>query len=296
MTRHARNCTAGAVYTYHEKQKDASQSGYGTQNERVGKDSIKSFDCCSLTLQPCRTPIVSPEGHLFDKEALLQYMITKKTEYCRKLKEYEKQKHKEEEELAELGRAEQQSKVNDFLKRESMVKRQNDIYKMKSQKRSEKNVSSISNMANGLDKQLPSFWVPSETPDANKAPMSKPDKTIYCPMSGRPLKLKNFVDVKWTLVNDPSDKKSLAIRENRYMCAVTHDILSNAVPAAVIRTTGHVITMECFEKLIKKDWLHPLNGDKLTEKDIIPLQRGGTGYATTNVNLQGKNARPVLQA
>jgi hypothetical protein len=31
--------------------------------------------------------------------------------------------------------------------------------------------------------------------------------------------------------------------------------------------------MECFEKLIKKDWLHPLNGEKLTEKDIIPLQR-----------------------
>lgn len=31
--------------------------------------------------------------------------------------------------------------------------------------------------------------------------------------------------------------------------------------------------MECFEKLIKKDWLHPLTGDKLTEKDIIPLQR-----------------------
>lgn len=37
--------------------------------------------------------------------------------------------------------------------------------------------------------------------------------------------------------------------------------------------SGHVITMECFEKLIKKDWLHPLNGQKLTEKDIIPLQR-----------------------
>jgi nitric oxide synthase-interacting protein len=105
-------------------------------------------------------------------------MITKKTEYCRKLKEYEKQKHKEEEELAELGRAEQQSKVNDFLKRENMVKKQNDIYKMKSQKRSEKNVSSISNMANGLDKQLPSFWVPSETPDAKKAPMQKPVRNV----------------------------------------------------------------------------------------------------------------------
>lgn len=33
--------------------------------------------------------------------------------------------------------------------------------------------------------------------------------------------------------------------------------------------------MECVEKVIKKDWLHPLTGEKLKEKDIIPLQRGG---------------------
>lgn len=31
--------------------------------------------------------------------------------------------------------------------------------------------------------------------------------------------------------------------------------------------------MECVEKIIKKDWIHPLTGEKLTEKDIIPLQR-----------------------
>lgn len=36
---------------------------------------------------------------------------------------------------------------------------------------------------------------------------------------------------------------------------------------------GDVVTMECVEKIIKKDWLHPLTGEKLTEKDIIPLQR-----------------------
>lgn len=105
-------------------------------------------------------------------------MITKKNEYSRKLKEYEKQKHKEEEELVELGKAEQQSKVNDFLNRESMVKKQNDIFKMESKKQSEKNASSISNMANGLDKQLPSFWIPSKTPDAKKAPMQKPVRNV----------------------------------------------------------------------------------------------------------------------
>lgn len=59
MTRHARNCTAGAVYTYHEKKKDAAASGYGTNTQRVGKDSVKDFDCCCLTLQPCRYPVVT---------------------------------------------------------------------------------------------------------------------------------------------------------------------------------------------------------------------------------------------
>jgi hypothetical protein len=36
---------------------------------------------------------------------------------------------------------------------------------------------------------------------------------------------------------------------------------------------GDVVTMECVEKIIKKDWSHPLTGDKLKEQDIIPLQR-----------------------
>jgi nitric oxide synthase-interacting protein len=31
--------------------------------------------------------------------------------------------------------------------------------------------------------------------------------------------------------------------------------------------------MECVEKVIKKDMMHPLTGTKLKEKDIIPLER-----------------------
>jgi len=128
MTRHARNCTAGAVYTYHEKKKDAAASGYGTNTQRVGKDSVKDFDCCCLTLQPCRNPVITcvsciyiyalarrylhaiayffyltkcssfcrKDGYLFDKEAILEYILTKKREYARKLKEYERQKQKME--------------------------------------------------------------------------------------------------------------------------------------------------------------------------------------------------------
>lgn len=294
MTRHARNCTAGAVYTYHEKKKDAQASGYGTNTQRVGKDSIKDFDCCSLTLQPCRTPVVTADGYLFDKESILEYIITKKNEYSRKLKEYEKQKRKEQTELAELAAAEERSKLNNFLKTEKNIV-SSPIKPFKSDPlKVEK--PSVSNMAGGREKHLPSFWIPSKTPEAKDKSLKKPDKTIYCPVSGKPLKPKDLIDVKFTEVKDPDDKKSLIVKENRYMCIVTHDILSNSVPCAVLRTTGDIVTLECVERIIKKDWIHPLTGEKLKEQDIIPLQRGGTGYSTTNNNLEGKHERPVLQA
>lgn len=92
-------------------------------------------------------------------------------------------------------------------------------------------------MANGKEKQLPSFWVPSQAPTAKVSKISKPDSTILCPVSQQPMKAKDLINVKFTLVKDPDNKNSLIVKENRYMCSVTHDILSNSVPCAVLRTT-----------------------------------------------------------
>ncbi|KMQ95533.1 nitric oxide synthase-interacting-like protein [Lasius niger] len=287
MTRHARNCTAGAVYTYHEKKKDAAASGYGTNTQRVGKDSVKDFDCCCLTLQPCRNPMITKDGYLFDKESILEYILTKKREYARKLKEYEKQKQRKEEQSQELTANEELKKLQNFLKGEKTIV---------SNGSSTMDGASVSNMKNGKDKMLPSFWIPSETPETKEISLQKPDKTIYCPVSGRPLKVKDLISVKFTQVQDPDDRRSLIVKQARYMCPITHDILGNNVPCAAIRTTGDVVTMECVEKLIKKDWINPLDNSKLTQSDIIPLQRGGTGYAFVNDSLEGKHERPVLQA
>lgn len=43
---------------------------------------------------------------------------------------------------------------------------------------------------------------------------------------------------------------------------------------------GDVVTMECVEKLIRKDMIHPLTDRKLKDKDIIPLQRVSKGIGT----------------
>lgn len=37
----------------------SAASGYGTQRIRLGKDAIKDFDCCCLSLQPCQDPVVT---------------------------------------------------------------------------------------------------------------------------------------------------------------------------------------------------------------------------------------------
>lgn len=63
------------------------------------------------------------------------------------------------------------------------------------------------------------------------------DKTVYCPITGMVLKVKDLFPIKFTLLNDPDDKKSLIAKQERYKCPVTGDVLSNSVPCAVIRTT-----------------------------------------------------------
>lgn len=43
-------------------------------------------------------PVISPYGYVFDREAVLEYYLEQKKENARKLKEWEKQCKKEEEE------------------------------------------------------------------------------------------------------------------------------------------------------------------------------------------------------
>ena len=167
-------------------------------------------------------------------------MIEKKEEYSRKLKEYERQKVKEEKEQKESQEAERLAAVDKFEKSEKNILQKNSLE------------------AGGSKGSLPSFWIPSLTPQAEKTKLTKPDKTVYCPMSRKPLKMKDLIEVKFKELRDDEvaksgKKRSLISREERYVCAVTNDVLSNSTPVAVLRPTGDVVTVECVEKIIKKD-------------------------------------------
>ncbi|XP_036009248.1 nitric oxide synthase-interacting protein isoform X4 [Mus musculus] len=274
MTRHGKNCTAGAVYTYHEKKKDTAASGYGTQNIRLSRDAVKDFDCCCLSLQPCHDPVVTPDGYLYEREAILEYILHQKREIARQA--YEKQRGARREEQKELQRAAAQDQVRGFLEKEAaIVSRPLNPFMPKAatlpNTEGEQPGPSVGPVGKDKDKALPSFWIPSLTPEAKATKLEKP-------------------------LDDSVDRVGLITRSERYVCAVTRDSLSNATPCAVLRPSGAVVTLECVEKLIRKDMVDPVNGDTLTERDIIVLQRGGTGFAGSGVKLQAEMSRPVMQA
>ena len=286
-TRHGNNATNSHVYSYAERKKDAKQSGYGSDKIRLTKDAIKPFDCCSLTLQPTKRPVITPQGYMFDKESIFSFILEKKKTYEKQLKEYERQKQEEVKEFRDKTALEEEEARERFEETEkNIVTKRKAISDAGS-------YSDVSNMSGKRKREMPSFWLPSMCPDAKKSKMVKPDKTVYCPMSGKPLKVKDLVDVVWTEVNDPDEKKSLISREDRYQCAVTGDTLYNTTPCAVLKTSGHVVTLECVEKIIKKDWINPLTGQTLKEKDIIPIVRGATGFSASGHQLLAEKERPM---
>lgn len=294
MTKHGRNCTNSSVYTYHERKKDAQASGFGTDRMRASKDSVKDFDCCCLTLQPCRNPVITPDGYLYDKEAIIEYILTKKKEFRSKMKQYEKEKKKEELELKELAMAEMRTKQSRFERQESSI-----ISKEAKPGGSTGSLSTSSSIEHAdRDRHLPSFWIPSLTPSASASRLHPPNPHVLCPMSGRRLRVNQLQPVLFSAAAADTSEEQLAVvaRATRYKCCVTGDVLGNTVPCAVLKPTGHVVTVDCLNRLIRKDMLHPITGQKLTDSDIITIQSGGTGFAVTNNQLSLSGARPVMQA
>jgi len=329
MTRHGKNATASAVYSHSERRKDAQQSGYGTLHARLGADSMKPFDCCSLTLQPCREPLISPDGFIFDKEAILNYILDQKEAYKRKLQLWEQQNRVNAEKAEARQRKKEEEQKEKFLFLESTpahlrvpetpsparagVKRSYgegsgegsslalvavDPKRSNPGKKGKEEAESVSNMAGDRAKEWKSFWVPQLQATAEESQMEKPSSKILCPCTGKPLKFKDLLPVKFTPLRDDDESNGehsrMVGKTHRYMCPITRDVLTNTSRCAYLRTSQSVVSMDCVEKLIRDDRVDPVNGKPIREGDIIELQRGGTGFAATN-DVKAKLVRPQLE-
>jgi nitric oxide synthase-interacting protein len=114
------------------------------------------------------------------------------------------------------------------------------------------------------------FWIPSKVQE-HKQQQDKPDTTTYCPASGKKLRLKDLVPVKFTRVREGES--------GHYMDPITHDTFTNASKLVVLVPTGDVLLEDTYTKCVKPDGVFGNPPKKIKEKDVIKMQGGGTGFA-----------------
>lgn len=287
MAKHGKNRTANPVYSQTERDKDKASGQWGSQKRRAGTDSVTQFDCCQLSSAPCNNPVITPDGYLYDKECILENILKQKADMKRQMKEYEAQLRKHQARQAKTDAEAKDAAFEQFVKKErgiggasadgpfeKKVEELSQAGKMLAMKKEERLT-----VDGKVTPKLPAFWLPSLGPDSAPTEVKPPSMKTKCPMSGKPLRIKDLIAVNFKLA-DKLSKESLAARKERYVCALTDKVLRNAVPCVVLKPTGRVITKEAFEKLVKPDMIEPIAGIKLKMKDVILMASGGTGYAS----------------
>lgn len=150
----------------------------------------------------------------------------------------------------------------------------------------------ISNMSGDRKHKFASFWGPSIPETLSNGTMVKPDKTVRNPYNNKPLKYKELMPVIFTPIDESKTHSQLVGSQNRYMCPVTKDTLTNAMKCAYLKTSQRVVNAACVEMIVK-DGHDPINGKELKKEDVIFMQKGGTGFARTNM-LKANVYRPTM--
>jgi len=316
-TRRSKNQNLKGCYTYHEKQKDKAQMSYGNFERRLAKDSIRDFDMCCLTLQPCVNPIATPEGVIYDRPSILEYIVKQKDKNKIQKMEYQNYVQSKKDEIARKDRIDKQKEINQFIKTtDSLVVKSDPLDNPLRSVRGDKTPAVASN----------SFWVAGSVRDSVRGSFSsltdgrgilkrkldvndgtglmdgtgfggkvakvieKPSKHVFCPITGNPIEYSKLIKLKFKKIDENQTKstnKSNIVgtepeRESRYVCAISGDPLTNATKLVVIKTTGDVVSSEAFDKAVKPTMICPFTMKKLEKTDVLELRRAGTGFASVN--------------
>ncbi|KAH6891791.1 hypothetical protein BKA70DRAFT_1162530 [Coprinopsis sp. MPI-PUGE-AT-0042] len=112
MTKHSKNNTASSIFSYAEYKK----LDYGTKKQRLGNESMRRFDACSLCLNRARDPVVCNEGHLFCKECAYTDLLTQKKDIKKQKERLEALKKEAEAEKNKARQAARERVLLEFEK------------------------------------------------------------------------------------------------------------------------------------------------------------------------------------
>ena len=268
---------------------DFQDWGWGTETRTLDSDSMKDIDACSLSLQPCVEPVVTPNGILFDKGVVIEYILTRKREIERETKAWEAQQAGDASSAAASAAAAHETRIAEFVAQQEGLS-QADLRARGGGSSSSSGKAGVTAYSAGralvADKGVhaadTSFWVAANTPDA-AVRVEKPDQSVRCPVSGEALRLKQMTAIKFTPAEEGLSSSELVGKKakERYICPLSKKALTNSNPATGLKPSGMVVSSFCVNDFIKKEMLDPFTDPptKLKEKDLIALRVEGTGFA-----------------
>lgn len=282
--RHSKNNNDLAYFTYDEKKK----LGYGTQRERLGKDSIKPFDSCSLCLKPVIDPMSCQKGHIFCKECILECLLAQKKDIQRKTAAHAmQQKHDKEDEEEKLA-LQKARELDAFDQQNHGALPQ---YSDKNYNRDKNGFHGANSVKATLFEEealrtMKAFWLPSATPEA-PSKVEAPSTCTTCPEGGEKLKMKTLFPIHFT--EDTTEQKKSTSLDKSYICPSCKVTITNTIALVALSSCGHVFCKKCADKFMAVDKVCLVCNKGCKERNLVPLEKGGTGFSAHGDNLEAKD-------
>ena len=268
--------------------------GYGTVKERLGKETVKDYDACALTLTSAKDAVVTPEGVVYDRGAILECLVSQKLEYERKLRAYERALEGEARDAEDRANKKRKIEIEAFHAANHHGGATTTTTGAGEGAGSRKSVGdgpagkdyagaasshSIDFNAKRIA-EMPTFWqIDGGVDDGLKHAVKKPEKETKCPTTMKKLRMKDLVAVKWTKVR--------AGESGKHMCPITFKTFTNATSIVVLKPTGDALSEEGYKTVVEGEGAY--NGTPIRpNKDVIRLQKGGTGFAGSGTQVESK--------
>ncbi|CAB9529886.1 Nitric oxide synthase interacting protein [Seminavis robusta] len=295
--------------THYERTKKFKSSSFGTTTTRLSGDSQVAFGHCSLGLtvimedgkQKKKTDdndetlvttiaMVTPSGHLYAKEAIFEYLLTKTQEYQDQLALFEQQQD-DDTKKADTTEATKRKRQEAFDASHNLQEKR---IKHPQQDDSDKAAASVLKRT--------SYWLPDMQPDKVDARHKAPERPTS-PYSGEPLRRKDLREL--ALERKPNTEDVIcaisgkAIRMQPTMAYWTKD---KTKPGVVVLKDVYHMTIDTEgskkkkakgddEKDDKPKLQCPLTNQKI--KHVIELKVGGSGFAAHNA-VEVKTYKPTI--
>lgn len=260
---------------------------------------------------------MSPSGHIYSREAIIEYLLNKSKDLKKAQKEYEEQQERVRADVTRQMDDARAAELADF-------KSNTEDVLTTGQKRSQAQISVGTSSAAATDtdgqtvisgvttttvsteqqrkrqklidetdrhvrlEQLKSVspWVPQFTPSAERVILSEPPKRPPSPFSGAPLRSKDLISIDLVREDNPDDSTV------RFVCPVSRKTITSQ-KVVLIKSTGAIMIEQAAKELAFPTMTCPLTGKTFRQDDVLELASAGSGFAARG-NIEAKVHRPTI--